>query len=1024
MIEKVTFSCKSCGGSLSVRRNQAHLRFRCHRCGTVQSGPQPSPGAVLDHKQSAASEPNRTPAANAAQQESPRTDQYRFKAFISYRHVDPDRKWARWLHAALETYRVPKAIVRERNVAQRLGRVFRDEEELSASASLSESIERALVDSQYLIVVCSPRAPVSKWVNQEITRFRELGRQERILSLLIEGEPQDSFPPALREIRRSGAAQLQENEPLAADVRVGRHERGVHLRRMARLRLLATILGCEFDDLVQRDRKRYRRRLVLWTSVTTAALAFAIVTLVAASQQVNLFQQIADLARGSAAKAEQEREAALKEKEHALRQSAKAQRDVESRLRDSEQRIAVAEQASLERARSLERLRYYQLVNQAQIELAAGDYEAAISTLGECPVEHRHFEHRYLSALAHPAFSHRKATSTRWSDSASWLRAKAYSPDKSRMAEFEHDSISLRDPKSGVVITHFSGPNGVGYRGTQLAFTSDGQRLVAILPPKSALSPDKVCTVCVWSVDDGRLISFSTLDSDHLDCYLSPEATRVIAGGHKYLIVWSVAQRKAVGALAGSTEIHRGVWSPTGRYFAGNYGGAVHAWEVSTGRHLDLAGPPKHSMPTTGHVAFAPDDTCLVGTFDIDHAAGRKRASEVRCWDLPEGAVRYCVISSEPHIQRIAFSHDGRRFATSAKSRAVRIWEVENGHELLQLVPETITSISELAFSEDDRVVGAADGSNAELWTARGDHPIELSIADHVRQISFSPDGRRLAVAGNDSITIWDWQQTSLVRTIVYEDSAQSIAYSPNGKLLAIGSLGNESIRIWDADSGTLQTTLRPGATTRSLSFTPDGSVLASGNGNGRIILWNLATAQRITTFEETNVRYVKWLPDGQRRRQLFSAGRGNCGIWEPTTGGRLVPLNIDDLKKVHAEVLSEDGQLFAAASSTGRAGRNEIEIWDLRTGAEIYRISIDNDIRSLAFHPSGRYLALGGYHYVTLCDVVAGQQLATVETTANVESLCFSSSGYYLAIPLSGGVSIVDLRMANIGEVNQRRGD
>src|SRR2546430_6771595 len=139
-----------------------------------------------------------TPAAPGAGEVSPP----RYDAFISYRHVEPDRKWAIWLHTALETYRVQQALV-QKGVAPRLQRCFRDEEELPASADLNNQIEQALEQSRFLIVICSPRTPQSLWVNKEVERFRELGRNDRILALLIEGEPSDSFPRALREIRRS-----------------------------------------------------------------------------------------------------------------------------------------------------------------------------------------------------------------------------------------------------------------------------------------------------------------------------------------------------------------------------------------------------------------------------------------------------------------------------------------------------------------------------------------------------------------------------------------------------------------------------------------------------------------------------------------------------------------------------------------------------------------------------------------------------------------------------------------------------
>src|SRR4051794_17463121 len=157
---------------------------------------------------------------------------YHYAAFISYRHADVDRRWAKWLHKALETYRVPKKLARERGLPRRVGRCFRDEEELPASSDLSGEIDAALERSRFLIVVCSPRTPASRWVNKEVERFREMGRHDRILALLVEGEPADSFPRSLREIRRTVADaaglsrhDIEQVEPLAADVRPARHER-------------------------------------------------------------------------------------------------------------------------------------------------------------------------------------------------------------------------------------------------------------------------------------------------------------------------------------------------------------------------------------------------------------------------------------------------------------------------------------------------------------------------------------------------------------------------------------------------------------------------------------------------------------------------------------------------------------------------------------------------------------------------------------------------------------------------------
>jgi len=87
---------------------------------------------------------------------------FTYRAFISYSHVD--HKWAVWLHRALERYRVPRRLAGTDGL-RRLGKMFRDEEELAAAAELGPKIEQALKSSDVLIVICSPNSARSKWVN-------------------------------------------------------------------------------------------------------------------------------------------------------------------------------------------------------------------------------------------------------------------------------------------------------------------------------------------------------------------------------------------------------------------------------------------------------------------------------------------------------------------------------------------------------------------------------------------------------------------------------------------------------------------------------------------------------------------------------------------------------------------------------------------------------------------------------------------------------------------------------------------
>lgn len=234
---------------------------------------------VSETSHDTSSEPDAVVEAHVASRSSEVALGETYHAFISYRHVKPDREWAVWLHTAIERYRVPRRLIEERNLPSRVRPLYRDEEETAASADLSMTIKQALEKSRYLIVICSPATPGGKWLNEEISYFQSLGLGDRILSLLIEGEPHESFPPQLRDARSRGVdidGQVVDAagvvEPLAADVRLRRGESRRKQRRMAKLRILAALLGCGFDELRQRDRERRRRTLIILAPVLATVI--------------------------------------------------------------------------------------------------------------------------------------------------------------------------------------------------------------------------------------------------------------------------------------------------------------------------------------------------------------------------------------------------------------------------------------------------------------------------------------------------------------------------------------------------------------------------------------------------------------------------------------------------------------------------------------------------------------------------------------------------------------------------------
>ena len=193
----------------------------------------------------------------------------RYDAFISYRHCDLDMEIAKKVHSGLETYKIPSA-VRNNTGKKKMGRVFRDQEELPIGSDLDDNISGALKESEYLIVICSPRTPESYWVCKEIDSFIQLHDRNHILAVLIEGEPDESFPPQLLTDDSGNPV-----EPLAADVRGrDRKERNKKFKTEI-LRLTAPVIGCTYDDLKQRHRERIIKRTIAIVSTVAAVLAAA-----------------------------------------------------------------------------------------------------------------------------------------------------------------------------------------------------------------------------------------------------------------------------------------------------------------------------------------------------------------------------------------------------------------------------------------------------------------------------------------------------------------------------------------------------------------------------------------------------------------------------------------------------------------------------------------------------------------------------------------------------------------------------
>lgn len=202
-------------------------------------------------------------------------------AFISYNHADV--KQARWLQNKLEAYKLPTQVMNEIDRNNRYIRpVFRDQTDLNTGV-LGEVLREQLENSHWLIVLCSPNSAKSQWVSREVQSFVQWDRVDRIIPVIIEGQPNcydpdlECFPAYLRKYTK----EHPEKELLGVSyAEVGREK--------AFIRIVSKMLDVSFDSLWKRHERERRRRIAIASISTPIILALLYWFILPMSITVNL----------------------------------------------------------------------------------------------------------------------------------------------------------------------------------------------------------------------------------------------------------------------------------------------------------------------------------------------------------------------------------------------------------------------------------------------------------------------------------------------------------------------------------------------------------------------------------------------------------------------------------------------------------------------------------------------------------------------------------------------------------------
>ena len=885
----------------------------------------------------------------------------RYDAFISYsRKLDGDL--ARDLLPGLERFALPW--YRRRRAL----RVFRDDASLSANPGLWGSIKEALEASEWLILLASPEAACSEWINREVQWWLENKPNplDRLLIAVTEGQPTwEAGPPSVDEessdvlpvaLRGRYAAEPPRWVDLRS-VRIRSHDGGHRTGLQEALADLASPLLGKPKDLLYGDTIRQYRRNMRWAYRAVAVLT--VLTLLAVLAGVFAYVQ-------------------------------RNQARTDARIALSRQ--VVAEAAAIQATTpGLAR----------QLLVAADRIDPTDQVVGAL-----------LNSLSIPGQV----------DLRSPVLAEAYSPRGPVLAVGTDTGLVLYDTATGSRLATLTRRNGSIFA---VAFSHDGNILAAAgqhMPVHfwdvADSAHPRLLTESIPSAESINALAFSA-NGDMLATVSVDDTVRLwdmTAPTHPTIVTTLRGNPSAVGVLA---------LSPDGMTLArGGINNTVQLWNISDPTRPTRLATLTGSIGAVDVLAFSPDGHLL--------ASGGQTDATVRVWDVTNPAhplARPTLSGHAEPVDALAFSPNGNMLATGSLDDTVRLWDITDPTHptILSTLSGHSSTVSAIAFSPDGLVVAAgSQDQTVFIWNVTDPvRSVAISaLAGSSYPAAFSPDGR--IVASGDPIELSDITNPSsprvLATLVTGHGIVQAAAFSPDGHVLAAESIDG-STRLWDvtdpAHPKDLMRLTGRGGAVAMLAFSLDGHTLASTNGDAPR-LWNVTNASRPTAIVSPSTEFTTTDAFSAQSRTLTAADLvGWSNVIDPAAPSSFATWAAEH-GHTHVLALSPDGHIMATAS-----GDRTLHLWDISDPASPVALTTltgaAGAFQVVTFSPDGRTLAAGTLTgNVSLWDISDPTHPAALTTlTANsstIQAVAFSPDGHFLATTgLNGTVQLWDMDITDI---------
>ncbi|HKI20655.1 MAG TPA: hypothetical protein VKA15_22385, partial [Isosphaeraceae bacterium] len=385
-------------------------------------------------------------------------------------------------------------------------------------------------------------------------------------------------------------------------------------------------------------------------------------------------------------------------------------------------------------------------------------------------------------------------------------------------------------------------------------------------------------------------------------------------------------------------------------------------------------------------VAFSPDGSWVVSGAS-NPSTGDSADSEVvfDVWDQATGQRRKTLPAIKGKVFSVAVGKDGKRIAAGCRHGLVLVWDEESGRSVWTSTEPGLNAMS-VAFSPDGQSLAVGYGFNSQsqigkvkVWdVATGKKEIKSFTGPRggVNKLAFDPTGKRLAVAGEGVVEVWELATTTKVRELKgHTKWVYSVAFSPDGKWLASGGW-DRTVKLWDADTGIEKLTIfAHDGFVLDLAFSPDSHRLITASEDRAAKLWEVPSGQLLATFHGHTdfVLTVAFRPDG--REVVTGSLDGSVRFWDLRTSR---PVVFQHTGWVERLAVRRDG--LRVLSDTGRdpVKKDTTKGWNPFTG------EIDPSLTGTSLNtlPAGFMLGSGfGLRTVNSPD---GKQIAQVSAVGN----------------------------------------